>query len=151
MLKGYSKLNKIVSMRGRWDGGEKSKFSANSSGFSFVEILISLFILGVMLLLYAAASNSTILNNNTRHKDIAQRIAITRLETLRSGKYINLPSSGPFSDSMLSSLPKGQAQQIIVPVNSSTKQVTVTVSWQEPGNTNIQSIQFDTLITRNGL
>ncbi len=120
-------------------------------GYSLLEIPISLFIIGLVLVIYHAASNTVILNVNAKHQELAQRIAVSKMEDLRSGSYTSLPASGTFTHSYLSQLPSSTARIDVTNFNSDTKQVVVTVTWKEPGNPKTRTVSFTTLMTKNGL
>lgn len=125
---------------------KKSQF-----GYSLIEIPIGLFIIGLMLLIYAAASNTVILNKNAKNQELAHRIAAGKMEDLRATAFASLPSSGSFTHSLLSNLPSGQANLTVSDYNADTKQITVTVTWKESGNSNTRTVSFTTLMTKNGI
>jgi hypothetical protein len=124
---------------------------SKQKGYSLLEIPISLFIIGLVLVIYHAASNTVILNVNAKHQELAQRIAVSKMEDLRAGSYTTLPASGSFTHSYLSQLPNSSAQIVITNYNVDTKKVVVTVTWKEPGNVNTRTVSFTTLMTKNGL
>ena len=123
----------------------------SQSGLSIIETVITLFIVGVALLIYAAASNNILLNSNAQHVNIAQRVALNELETLRAGGYASVPASGSFSDSLLTKLPSSSATITTSDYNASTKQIVVTVSWMEPSSKSNHSVTYTTLLTKFGL
>jgi hypothetical protein len=121
------------------------------NGYSMIDVVISLFVIGVVLMIYAAASNTVVLNRNAKHQDLALRIANSQLEDLRHTAYNSLPASGSFTHALLGSLPSSAASMTITDYNQSTKQLVVTVTWQEPGNSNTRTVTLSTLKTRGGL
>ncbi len=123
----------------------------NQNGFSIIEVLIAIFIIGIMLVFYAASSNTLLLNGNARHLELAQRIAISQMENLRALDIAALPASGTFTNALISGLPGGSGNILVSDVNASTKQVVVTVSWNEPGGNSARSVSFTTIKTQNGL
>ncbi len=127
----------------------KEKFE---NGFSVIEVIISLFLLGVILLIYNAAVNSVQLNRQMKDQEIAFRIASTEMESLRSTAYNSLPtSSASVSDSLLTTLPGNAGESLVVASpNSKTKKFVVTVNWIEPGNA-ARSVNLSTLITQGGI
>lgn len=125
--------------------------SNQQSGFSILEVLISLLIIGAGLVIYTASTNSVILNKNTRHSEIALRIAATKIDSLRTTPFASLPGSGSFTDPSLASLPNGQANLTVSDFNAKTKEITVVVSWLEPGSNPSHSVSLNTLITQGGL
>ncbi len=120
-------------------------------GYTIIEVIISLFIIGVVLIIYSAASNTVILNRSTKFQEVALRIASAEMDTLRALPYNSLPSSGPFSDPLLSSLPSGTATLIVTAYNATTKEITATVTWREPGDSATKSVSLTTLITQGGI
>ena len=120
------------------------------SGLSIIEIPIALFIVGVTLLIYAASSNSAVLNKEARYQELANRIASSEMEDLRNDGYTNVPASGSFSNSLLSQLPSNSAVLTVSDYNADTKQVVVKVSWLSANGTT-HNISLTTLITKSGL
>ncbi len=120
------------------------------SGFSVIEVVITLFIIGVILLLYQAALNSVFLSRNAKDQEVALRIAQHKVEELRNGGYDSLPISGSFSDSQLSTISQGSAYMTIADFNPKTKLVNVNVSWHEPNSQTNHSVELNTLITQIG-
>ncbi len=120
-------------------------------GFSIIEVVVSLFMLGVILLVYAAANNTLVLNRIAKHQQLAYRIAANEMESLRSGGYTNLPATGSFNDPLLANLPTGTGSIEVGVYDSRTKQVTVRVRWTEPGTTVVKSASVVTLVTSGGV
>jgi len=127
------------------------KNSQKQNGFSIIEALVAIFIVGVILVIYAASSNLLLLNNNARHLELAQRVAILEMEDLRAMPFNTLPASGSFSNSLLASLPHGSGQITLTDINSSSKQIVVTVSWQEPSAKTTHSASFTMLKVKSGI
>jgi len=119
-----------------------------SRGFSLIEIIVSIFIVGVMLFVSQAILFGAPIVKNAKDQDLALKIAGNEIEGLRALGYASLPSSGSFSDSMLASLTSGSGNIIISDFNTGTKKVVATVSWTEKGTT--KSISLSTLITKIG-
>ena len=127
----------------------KSKLK-KQTGFSLIEVVVTLFIIGVIFVIYQAALNGIFLTRNAKDQEIALRVATHKVEELRSLGYFSLPASGSFTDSQLSSLLQSSASMAISDYNLKTKQITVTVSWKET-NTNVpHSLQLNTLISQDG-
>lgn len=120
-------------------------------GFSILEVPISLFIIAVVLLIYGAASNTVFLNRNSKDTDLAHYIAVSEIEDLRNLGYASIPGSGPFSHPLLATLPSANASLESSDYNADTKQVTVTVTWREPGAKVLRQVSFTTLINKYGL
>ena len=120
------------------------------TGFSLIEVVVTLFIIGVIFVLYQVALNGIFLTRNAKDQEVALRVATHKVEELRSLGYFSLPASGAFTDSQLSSLLQSSASMAISDYNLKTKQITVTVSWKE-NNTNVpHSLQLNTLISQDG-
>jgi prepilin-type N-terminal cleavage/methylation domain-containing protein len=129
----------------------KKQTKLNQAGFSVIEVLITLFIIGVTLILYQTASRSIILNRYGRYREVALRIADQKIQTLRTTPFASLPSSGPFSDPQLGIIPQGTGTVTLTDENSRLKRVTVLVTWRNPQGTGIDRVQLDTYITQGGL
>jgi prepilin-type N-terminal cleavage/methylation domain-containing protein len=129
---------------------KKNSKTKKISGYSLIEVTITIFIIAVVLVLYLAAANTMQMTKTAKYKEIALGIANNKIEELRAAGYSSLPGSGSFSTSQLSSLPSGSGDLDISDFNSDTKQVEVTVEWQEPGAPSTKSISLTTLITKTG-
>jgi prepilin-type N-terminal cleavage/methylation domain-containing protein len=114
-------------------------------GFSLIEVLIAIFILGMMLVFYQSTFSTIRLSRIAQQQDIALRIIQTKLEDLRAATYSGLPASGTFSDPLLSSLPLGAASTSITDYSATLKQVRVSVSWSESTST-LRYLEATTLI-----
>jgi prepilin-type N-terminal cleavage/methylation domain-containing protein len=119
-------------------------------GFSLIEITVSLFMLGVILVLSQSVLNIIPLGALAKHKDIALKIASHQLEELRSLGYENLPASGSFVNPDLMLLASSTGMHTISDYNDKTKEVSVTVSWIEPSESEPYEIELKTLITEIG-
>ena len=119
-------------------------------GFSLIEVVITLFIIGVIFVVYQAALNGLFLTRNAKDSEIAVRIATHKMEELRAIGYANLPASGSFTDTLLSSLPQSSASMTISDYNLKVKQVKVTVTWREVRTSVSHSVVLDTLISQVG-
>ncbi|HVB20155.1 MAG TPA: type II secretion system protein [Candidatus Paceibacterota bacterium] len=124
---------------------------ATSRGFTLIEVIVSLFIMGVMLLLLQSVIQSGVLARTTKNQGIALSIARNELESLRGGGYAALPPSGSFPDSLMSTLPQGATTTLTVSAyNTKTAQVTVSVVWQDAGASASSTVSLSTLITQTG-
>lgn len=117
-------------------------------GFSLIEVIITIFILGTMLVASQAIFLGAPLIQSTRNQDLALKIARNEIEVLRALGYESLPASGSFTDSLLSSLSSGTGALVVSDFNTGTKQVVVTVSWEE--RETAESVVLSTLITKIG-
>lgn len=125
------------------------KKSLTARGFTLIEILVSIFILGAIAIIYLTAINTITLTREIRQKDIALRVIDKEIESLRAGGYAGLGSSGSFSDALLSDLPNSSASTTISSYNANIKQVDVSVGWQEVGLPS-RYLSATTLIVDNG-
>jgi prepilin-type N-terminal cleavage/methylation domain-containing protein len=124
------------------------KPKTKQQGFSLLEILIALFLIAMMLVLYDSALNAISLSRNAKDQEIALRIASHKMEALRAGGYDSLPSGHTtFTDSPY---PSFSGEIDVDDISTRTNQVTVTVTWHEPGNSNDHSVVLDTYITQIG-
>jgi prepilin-type N-terminal cleavage/methylation domain-containing protein len=121
-----------------------------SRGFSLVEVVISLFVIGVTIALTTTMLTLMPLSRHAKDQSLALSIASNEVEGLRSLGYASLPASGSFSDTQLSLLPQGSGSITVTDFNPRTKQVDVTVSWQENASTASSSVSLTTLITTVG-
>jgi len=118
-------------------------------GFTLIEVLVSIFIIGIIILLSTAIVRVAPLTRHTKYQDIATKIATNEIELLRAAGYDAVPASGVFTDSVLSTIPSGSGTLTVTTFNTNTKQVTATVSWTEKGATT-ESVPVTTLITKVG-
>lgn len=119
-------------------------------GFSLIEVVVSLFVIGVVILLASAMLTATPLSRHAKYQGIAVSIAGNELESLRNLGYDSIPASGTFSDPLMSSLPAGSGAIAVSDYNNKTKAVTVTVSWVETGQASTTSVALTTLVTSIG-
>jgi type II secretory pathway pseudopilin PulG len=124
--------------------------SKSKSGFSLVEVLVTIFFVGLILVLYQTALSKMRLIRYVTNEQIALQVANNKVEELRAGGYAALPASGSFSDSQLNTLSSCSANVSISDFNASTKTVAVTIEWQQPPSTSVRSISLTTLITKTG-
>jgi prepilin-type N-terminal cleavage/methylation domain-containing protein len=121
-----------------------------SRGFSLIEVVISLFVIGVTIALTTTMLTLMPLSRHAKDQSLALSIAANEVEGLRALGYASLPASGSFSDAQLALLPQGSGALSVTDFNARTKQVEVTVSWQENASAASSSIALTTLITDVG-
>lgn len=108
-----------------------------------------MFLVAVALVVYASSLNLVRLMKSTKYQNLAYHLATRNMETLRATGFDSLPVSGPLTDSELLLLPSGSGSMTFTDINTDLKQVNITVSWNESGNT--KSVSYDTYIYSGGL
>lgn len=121
------------------------------SGFSIIEVVLTLFIISVTLVMFQLVANSVVLNKYNKYKEVALRVAEHQVQSLRTTPYNSLPASGSFNNSLLANLPSGSGAMTLTQVQDGLTQVTVTVSWLNPGATANQQVVLSTYLWRYGL
>lgn len=124
--------------------------SHTARGFTLIEILVVVGIIGVIAVVLQLALSEGRLIAVAKGQEIALRIATNKLEDLRAGGYDTIPTSGTFSDTQLATLASSTAVLTVTDVNAGTKQIVITVSWREPGVTSLQTVTLSSLITNTG-
>jgi len=122
----------------------------SKSGFTLLEVIVTLFIVGLVLVLYQATLGKVKLIRYAKDQEIALRVANNKIEELRAAGYAALPASGSFTDSQLNTLTNCTANMAITDYNTTTKMVIITIQWREPVNTSLRNISLTTLITKTG-
>lgn len=123
----------------------------NQLGFSIIEVVITLFMIGITLVLFQVTSNSVVINKYNRFKEVALRVAENELQSLRTTPYGSLPSSGSFTNSQLSSIPNGAGQINITELSDGFAEATVTVTWENPSASGTQQVELSTYLWQGGL
>ena len=126
-------------------------------GFSLVESLLVVVIIGSVVLLIANIPNALMLIAKSRHVSLAREIAVKQIEDKRTINYVNLVNdNSPITDTRLSIMPEGSGTVEVTDCDPSIctngediKQVTVTVSWRD--NNKIQTITLKTMIGEGGI
>ena len=118
-------------------------------GFTLIEVLVTLFVIGILIALYGVGVMTLSLSREAAHRDVALHAANAEIENLRSSGYDALPTSGTFTNTLVASLPSGTGSTTITAYNDETKQVVVEVRWVEAG-TRAGSVSLTTLITQIG-
>jgi len=119
-------------------------------GFSLIEIVVSLFIFSILLLLFQAVLQGGASVRAVKNQGVALSVAQNKLEHLRAEGYDALPASGTFTAPLLVTIPSAVGSLTVGDYNPSTKRVTVTVTWQEPGLAASSTVSLATLITNIG-
>ncbi len=131
-------------------GQKSSQKLNNQAGFTVLEVMITIFVIAVSLLVFQATAHSLTLNKQGRSREIALRIADKKLQTIRTTAFASIPASGSFSDPLLSTLPNGQGNIEVSNINSTLKDVAVTVSWTAP-NGSTSDIELQTYVASGGI
>lgn len=136
------------------------KLRVESDGFSIVELLITLIIIGVAFGAFMV-SFTTIQNINKKALDIAKAntLAFAKMEEYENKLFTNLPSTTPtgtlvqvedFSSSLPSSFESPRSGKVYINTVSNTlKQVVVTVDFGSGASK--RTIQYANFIQKNGL
>lgn len=127
------------------------------SGFSLIESLLVVVMIGIIVLLMANLPNALNLINKSKHISLAREIAAKQIEDKRAISYVNLVNdNSPISDSRMSLLPGGagtikveDCDPGICTLSENIKQVAVTVIWKE--NAKPQEVVVKTFIGEGGL
>jgi prepilin-type N-terminal cleavage/methylation domain-containing protein len=119
-------------------------------GFSLIEVVISIFLIGLLVVLSGVFLMAAPLSRHVKLENTALSIAGNKLEELRGAGYAALPVTGPFSSSALSALPQGAGDVTVTDYNTRTKQVVVTVAWREKEASATSTVALTTLITEIG-
>lgn len=129
---------------------------SKESGFSLVESLLVVVIVGSIVFLLANIPNALMLISKSRHLSLAREIAAKQLEDKRTIKYDNLVNdSSPIADSRLGLLPQGSGTVIVEDCGTictndeHVKQVTATVLWID--NNKPQTVSLKTMIGEGGI
>lgn len=140
------------------------------SGFSIVELLLLVVIIGSAVFLLANIPNALMLINKSRHMSLAREIAVKQIEDKRAISYINIGLGvSSIDDSRLAMLPSGSGEVQVGAQNEETpepddwipcdstvctngeaiKQITVTVSWTD--NNKPQTVTLSAIIGEGGI
>jgi prepilin-type N-terminal cleavage/methylation domain-containing protein len=119
-------------------------------GISLIEIIICMFMIGVLFALYTAAINTVAHTKKLRYDNLAYHVANKKMEELRATSYASLPASGTIVDAMLSQIPSGSGSFTTIDHAgfSGLKEITVTVSWDDG---QAKQVQLKTLAGSGGI
>jgi prepilin-type N-terminal cleavage/methylation domain-containing protein len=118
-------------------------------GFTLVEVVVAIFVIGVMIVASTALLRGASASRVTLDQGVALSIAQNKIEALRAGGYAALPASGSFTDTALGALTSGAGTVTIATYDSTTKRVDVTVSWVGKDAVS-RNITLTTLLTQTG-
>lgn len=128
-----------------------------NNGFSLIESLLVVVIIGSIVFLMASIPNSMMLIGKSKHASLAREIAVKQIEDKRTVNYSNLvDDNSPISDTRLNLLPQGSGTVVVADCDLQVctngehiKQVTVSVSWED--NNKTQNIILKTMIGEGGI
>lgn len=128
------------------------------AGFSLLEILLAVVIIGFIVLTIANIPSSLQLIGKSRYSSLARDIVSQEIETVRAQGYASLANgTASFTDNRLFSLPNGAGQVVVADCplticksGEQTKQVSVSVTWLE-NKSGTKNVSVTTLISDGGL
>lgn len=135
----------------------RNYYLKTQQGFSLVEIMLVLFIVGAIILLIANLPRSFELVGFSQHESVAKQVASKEIENVRSTTYTNLANgTSAITDPRIASLPGGSGEVTVsdCPVEMCTnseavKKVEVIIRWNENGKPRTTTVT--TLVAQGGL
>lgn len=130
----------------------------NNRGFSLVEVIIAIFLIGAMVFVIANIPQAIRLVTLSQSESLVREIAAKKLEDMRLTGYENLAADGVtnFSDPRLSDLTGVSATSNVVDCTVSgcaggvdVKEVTISIGWSENGTA--REFEIVTLVGKGGL
>ena len=126
-------------------------------GFSLIEYLLAIAMVGIIIILMANLPNAMGLMNKSKHLSLGREIAAKQIEDKRAVSFANLANdNSAIVDSRINLLPGGSGtvtvedcDPTICTDEENIKQVTVTVNWQD--NNKTQTVSLKTFIGEGGL
>jgi len=133
------------------------KYPIKDSGFSLVELVITIFLLGAIVLVVANIPNAIRLITTSQSESKVREVAANRIEDLRLAGFDTLANgTTTINDSRLKGLTSLNAVTTITdcpltlcPSGEQVKKVALSFSWSE--NNSPKSLQIVTLIAKGGL
>lgn len=119
-------------------------------GFTLIEVLISVVVVGMLIVLASTLIQAVGLTRHAKNRDVAAKVAESKLESLRAVGYEQLPEGTPFSDPLLETLPDATGSFTVSDFSSTTKRVVVTVSWSDPAASAPSTLTISTLVAEVG-
>ena len=128
-----------------------------SGGFSLVEIIIGVFIVGLIVIVINQIPNAINLVTSSQSESKIREVAAKKMEDVRLSGYDNLANgTTPINDSRLGDLANVSAFTVISDCPNQictggelVKQIKITISWNE--NNNPKTYQLTTLVGKDGL
>lgn len=128
------------------------KLKTKQSGFTIIELLIALAIIGIVLPALALGVNSlTVLNNRTRDLTLTNLIAENKAEELRNSGFNSLnDGTVEFTDELPIELaPPRLASYSVTNSSPGIKELVITITYQDYGNPRTQ--EYKTVISELGV
>lgn len=131
--------------------------SQRAAGFSLVELIIAVALVGVIVLIVANIPNAISLVTSSQSESKIREVAARKIEDIRIGGYDNLANgTTAISDVRLNSLANvaaftvvGDCPSTICANGELVKEVRITISWNENGGP--KTYQVMTLVGKDGL
>lgn len=126
-------------------------------GFSLIELLLVIVIIGTIVFLLANLPNAFLLMAKSKHLSLAREIASKQIEDKRAMQFINLINDTvEISDVRLKELPLGTGTTTVADCDltictneEDIKKITVTISWKD--NNKLQTVNLNTFIGKGGI
>lgn len=126
-------------------------------GFSLVEIIIGIFIVGLIVIVIGNLPNAINLVTSSQYDSIVREVAAKKMEDVRLTGYDSLVNgTTPINDSRLGSFSGASGftvvsncQPSVCGANQLVKEVKITISWSEKGEP--KTYQLVTLVGKDGL
>ena len=117
----------------------KMNNSLKSSGFSLIEVLVSLVILSISLLALAGLMTMTTKNNSFGgHVTEAATFAQDRLELIRATPYVNVVSGNDQITGATTGIVYSRNWNVVANAANTLKTITITINWNDQINHSIQ-------------
>ncbi len=137
-----------------------TKTNSHQAGFSIIELVVVLMIVGFIVLTISNIPTSLKLIGNSNYESLAKEIASKKVEDIRSLPFENLAEgTTAISDTRLNKIPNGLGEVIVSSCpdaicntqaeKDTIKQVVIKVLWVEAGS--IREVKLTTLIAKGGL
>lgn len=133
------------------------KLDKGSAGFSLVEIIVGIFLVGLIVLVIGNLPNAIKLVSSSQSELILREVAAKKMEDIRLAGYDSLANgTTTIVDSRMNKLDGVSGHTVIsdCPQNICTggqqiKQVKITITWNEEGEP--KTYQLVTLVGKDGL
>jgi len=122
-----------------------------SGGFTVLELLIAVGLVGILVpSLYLAVNSINITNKRSRNIFLANVSAENKIEKLRSGGYNSITTGElDFTNELPSELPKPNKALLKISASEGKKTIEVSINFQDAGRQ--RSTQYKTIISETGI